>query len=444
MIEVDTLIIGAGPSGLALAYRLLANGVKDLVILEATDRVAGLCGSIVTEDGAVFDIGGHSFHTPHPRVKTIVDNLMDKHGGMYYQDRDARILFNGHEIPYPFQQSFVKLPFEELKEECHAGLEEVQGKPVVHSDLLAHLYSKFGVGITDHFMRPYNEKLWKVNLERIQPSWSSERIADSKKEEFEPASGKRKPLQSDTKVGYPRRLGFNGIFEAFANEIGRHRIEFNCKVREVIRSPNNGVLVSCDRFGVEIHYRARRVISTMPINVLTKTVAGMASETDGAEDNLFFTSLLLHVISVPKYSRGAYTPQRLYVHSDDCPAHKIAFNNLSSDTWSQSCSKSIMFETSWFGRSPDDFQVEEIRRRNIEFLIENEYIPKDPISPIDQILRIRFSYPLYTHGFDTIVSELKYRLRQSNIHSIGRFGSWSYMNSDGCINEAFNYADSIS
>jgi len=39
-------------------------------VLEGATEVAGLSRSLVL-DGAVFDLGGHSFHTPHPVVREL-------------------------------------------------------------------------------------------------------------------------------------------------------------------------------------------------------------------------------------------------------------------------------------------------------------------------------------------------------------------------------------
>jgi hypothetical protein len=53
-------------------------------------------------DGAVFDLGGHSFHTPHPEIRELVFDSLE----MYEQKRDARCYTHGMMIPYPFQANF--------------------------------------------------------------------------------------------------------------------------------------------------------------------------------------------------------------------------------------------------------------------------------------------------------------------------------------------------
>ena len=60
-------MLGAGPAGLAFAYRY----GRGAVVLERSREVGGLSRSIEIDDG-IFDIGGHSFHTPHEEVRDLV------------------------------------------------------------------------------------------------------------------------------------------------------------------------------------------------------------------------------------------------------------------------------------------------------------------------------------------------------------------------------------
>ena len=56
MSRDELLIIGAGPSGLAVSSKYRGRSR----LLERADEVGGLCRS-VEFGGGVFDIGGHSF-----------------------------------------------------------------------------------------------------------------------------------------------------------------------------------------------------------------------------------------------------------------------------------------------------------------------------------------------------------------------------------------------
>jgi Protoporphyrinogen oxidase len=85
-IKANTIVIGAGPAGLGAA---LALG-DSAIVLESRETVAGLCGT-VTLDGAIFDLGGHSFSTPHPAIRRLVFDALK----MEEQKRDAWCWLNG-------------------------------------------------------------------------------------------------------------------------------------------------------------------------------------------------------------------------------------------------------------------------------------------------------------------------------------------------------------
>ena len=60
-------ILGAGPAGVAAAYELSTHGREDIVLIEARDRVGGMCRSWAWKSH-VLDTGPHIFHAHDPDV----------------------------------------------------------------------------------------------------------------------------------------------------------------------------------------------------------------------------------------------------------------------------------------------------------------------------------------------------------------------------------------
>src|SRR5258707_123552 len=111
------VVIGAGPAGIATALALQ----NECIVLERSSDVAGLSCSR-TIDGAVFDYGGHSFHTPHREVRNLVFAALD----MFEQERNAQCFVAGEFIPYPFQKHFRLLKDDALVRECSDGLQDIE------------------------------------------------------------------------------------------------------------------------------------------------------------------------------------------------------------------------------------------------------------------------------------------------------------------------------
>lgn len=57
----SVIIIGAGPSGIAAATKLLKNSITNITILEAENRIGGRIHSVFLEDGHV-DLGAEFCH----------------------------------------------------------------------------------------------------------------------------------------------------------------------------------------------------------------------------------------------------------------------------------------------------------------------------------------------------------------------------------------------
>ena len=76
--QMKTVIIGAGLSGLSLAYYLEKQGIKDYILLEKSSGVGGLCKSIKKE-GFTFDMAIHMLHL---RNEEIINCIL--YGGIWF------------------------------------------------------------------------------------------------------------------------------------------------------------------------------------------------------------------------------------------------------------------------------------------------------------------------------------------------------------------------
>lgn len=421
----QTLIIGAGPTGLSLAHKL--HGRKR--ILEAEDRVGGLCRSVHAE-GGTFDIGGHSFHTPHPDVDEFVHTILN--GRVYSQTRDARVYAAGTLIPYPFQKFFDQIPDPDIVRECRAGLAQTRdaGQADNFED---YITMKFGDGIARHFMLPYNRKLWARDIRNISTEWTSERVAAPKgtPEVFDTRGGKRKPLQPGTRVAYPEEGGFEAIFQAIAAQLPA--IEFNKRV--VTIDPATKTAVTSDN----TVYHWERLVSTMPLPLLLRCIPGVPRKLLELADQLEYMSL--HVAFLLADSSLLHAPQRIYVADPAVPPHKIAFNHHSSEALRARPRHAIMAEVSFSEQKPVNHAT--IASETAAFLTRLGILksPRDIIWHDHMI--VKYAYPVYTHGRPRILRQIKDYLQQYNIHTVGRFGGWQYINSDKCIKQGFNLAHQL-
>jgi UDP-galactopyranose mutase len=408
----DVLVLGAGPAGLGAG---LALGERALV-LEQAEGAGGLSCSIELE-GAVFDIGGHSFHTPHPHVRRWVESVVE----LYEQPRDARCFALGRMIRYPFQKHFRDLDNEAIVNECALGLAGAGASPPP-PNFSEFLERRFGAGISRHFMRPYNRKLWGRDLTRLAPDWVGERVAAPAgvDETFDEQGGKRKPLQAGTRVAYPARGGFGSIMTALAHRL--HDIRYGQRVVAVDPATRSVTTSSGER------YSWARLVSTLPLPALLRACTDVPRELQEEVMSLECLSLkvLLLVVGHPVDTEI----QRVYCADETVPAHKVALNHNSSPFLRALPRHGIMAEVSLAnGDRPDreliEWTIDGLRHMGILARAEDVVATR--------VIPVKYAYPVPTLSRDRVVANVRSWLAEHHIETLGRFGEWAYINSDEAL-----------
>lgn len=166
MESVRTLIIGAGMSGLGSAAFLRDS---DYLVLERDSEIGGYCKTVV-QDGFVWDYSGHFFHFKHKEIADYLQRRMPA-DSVRTIARRSFIDYRGELIDFPFQKNIHQLPKEELIE-ClvdlyFARMPGAAASPLPEANFEEMLYARFGRGIAEKFLIPYNEKLYACSLSSL-------------------------------------------------------------------------------------------------------------------------------------------------------------------------------------------------------------------------------------------------------------------------------------
>jgi len=405
------VILGAGPAGICAASALGPDGV----VLEQRGEIGGLTCSFEFH-GVTFDLGGHSFHSPHAAIRDLVFDSVE----MYEQKREARCFAAGALIPYPFQKHFRELRDPKLIEECERGLLGAAAGGADPENLEAYLYDRFGSGIAEHFLLPYNRKLWGPDLRQISTDWVGERIAkpSGTRECFETRGGRRKPLQDDTTVAYPARGGFGEITLALAKKIGNLRLgtqakQIDWRHRKLVTAAGDVV-------------PWQRLISTLPLNRLLDVTKNVPAELrlEAARLRHIAMKLVWVVIDAPVET----AIQRVYNVDAGMVAHKVGIANNSSAFLRGLPRTGIFGEVAY--DSATEVKTDGLADRFVRNLLEIRLIKDARKVLATAVTDLSYAYPAPTIERSTIVAKIKAWLEDRGIYSIGRFGEWAYINSD--------------
>jgi protoporphyrinogen oxidase len=420
-MKADTIVIGAGPAGLGAA---LALG-DSAVVLESRESVGGFCSSL-TIDGVIFDLGGHSFTTPHPNIRRLVFDALE----MEEQNRDAWCWLDGEWVRYPFQEHFSELADSDSRYACQIGLEAADGwQDATNFD--EYLDRRFGRGITELFMRPYNRKLWGADLTRLDTNWVAERVAApfGSVETRKSKDPRRSPLPKEALIAYPAKGGYGEIFQALAQGV----VDLRFGHRVINIDPQTSTLRTAS--GETASWR--RLISTLPLPALLRLIPNVPDAINSAVSTLEAVPLTLVMLVLN--GRHETLRQRIYCPDANISGHKIVLNHNSS-RWLRALPRhGIQVELSEFSPFSNNTNATKLVDAVVAGLLRMALIPSSDCIRCAEVLRIPFGYPVQTHTRNYIVALARNWLSEHRIYTIGRFGEWAYINSD----EAFYRGHSL-
>ena len=169
-----TVVIGAGPGGLAAAWELSGLG-HDAVVLEQ-DAIVGGIARTVNYRGYRFDIGGHRFFSKVSRVREVWEELLGE--DFLERERMSRIYYGGRFFHYPLRPMSALLslgPFEAAR--VGASYAAARLAPIRDERTFEHwVVNRFGRRLYEIFFKTYTEKVWGMDCSEISAEWASQRI----------------------------------------------------------------------------------------------------------------------------------------------------------------------------------------------------------------------------------------------------------------------------
>jgi protoporphyrinogen oxidase len=411
-------IVGAGPCGLAAARELQRLGHDNWALYEREGHPGGHASSVVDPAGFTWDLGGHVVFSHFGEFDALMDEAMGDE--VQQHERSSYVLFRGRWVPYPFQNNLRYLPPQDAYE-CLLGLTEATGADG-DADFGTWMESTFGAGITRHFMRPYNRKVWSVAPEQMSATWIAERVS---------VVDYRRALRSlvftEDDVGwgpnntfrFPTSGGTGEIYRRLAGQLGNkvsyeHEVVDVDAIRRRLRFAN----------GREAEYGV--LVSTMPLDQLVAAIAAAPSEVSGAAAALEHAGV--RVVGVGYERPLADDRSWFYFPEESVPFYRVTnFAKYAAANVPRGETKrfsSFLTETSYSRFRP--LSDVELARRVPVALVEVGLV--DGSAPIVSVheVDVPYGYPIPTLNRDAALAAIQPWLMEKAIYSRGRFGSWRY------------------
>lgn len=407
MEKVKYLILGAGPAGLTLANRLKDLGETSFLVLEKEAQAGGLCRSVIV-DGSPFDIGGgHFLDVRRPQVNEFLFRFMPENEWELFQ-RDSRIWVDGAETGHPLEANIWQFDLQEqaayLTSIAKAGCNSGQPMP---EQFVEWIIWKLGQRIADHYMLPYNQKMFADELNELGTYWL-EKLPDVSFEETLLSCLTHKPYGTQpghASFYYPKKYGYGELWLRMAEELspkvlyGAEAAKLDCEERRV-KTKTGDV------------FQAEKIITTVPWRSFEE-ISGMPEEIKSLIERL--KSSAIETRYVPEHLD---TPaQWIYVPDPEIPYHRI----LVRHNFCQG-SKGYWVET----RKERVGLFEHAAASGGTYYYINEY-----------------AYPLNTIGKPVIMKKLLEVCEMKGIYGLGRWGEHCHYNSDVVVELAMKFAEKL-
>ncbi|HVU03295.1 MAG TPA: NAD(P)-binding protein [Polyangiaceae bacterium] len=420
--SVRTLIVGAGISGLATAAALRD---EDYLVLEADSEIGGYCKTI-RKDGFVWDYSGHFFHFKHPEIEQW---LRDRMPGQRIRtvQKKSFVRYGDGMVDFPFQKNIHQLPKEDFIDCLHdlyfarapkellgtSGAGGAGERPP-ETNFKEMLYGRFGRSIAEKFLIPYNEKLYACDLATLDRD----------------AMGRFFPHADLTDIVRNMRAPDNTSYNSTFTYPEGGAFEYVRALASAVRPDR--IATGEALVGIDVRTRTarttkreirfERLVSSAPFNRLV-ALAGVP------HDPALFSWNQVLVFNLGFDRKGPRDVHWVYYPDRSLSFYRVGFYDNIFDT----DRLSLYVELGYAKDAPIDVArarervLQDLARAGVtdgHRLVAEHSVVMDP------------AYVHITRASLDGVARIGAELRENGIHSIGRYGGWTYCSIEDNIVEA--------
>lgn len=420
MENIKYLILGAGVSGLAFANEVKD---KDFLIIEKENEPGGYCRTIRSGE-YIWDYAGHFFHFSHPELKKDFEAITSSDDTVH-RVKNTKIYYKGYYVDYPFQKNIHQLTKDEMID-CLYDLFN-KGEKDNYDSFEDMLYGKFGVSITEKFLRPYNEKLYACNLNMLDVDAMGRFFPYADIRDIICNMKVTDNTSYNEQFLYPKQ-GAAVFVDKLLEKINTSRIRFEETVCSVDTSQK---IVKTDKN----EYRYKILITSIPMNEFAR----MVDFGNKIDQSVFsYNQVLVFNLGFdkPSVDRNIHW---IYVPGKEINFYRAGFyNNIIGN---QNLSMYIEI-----GYAKDDVITPQEISQQLELTLEN--IKKMGITTNHKLVDYRavVMNPAYVHitkqGL-AVVSEFKKKLNEQDVYTVGRYGNWKYCSIEDCMVDSISAFNKI-
>lgn len=410
------IIIGAGVSGISYANFT----TNKYTILELENQIGGYCRT-TKRNGFTWDYSGHFFHFRNNEIKNFVcknippENIINttKHTQIYY---------NGDYIDFPFQSNIHQLPKQEFID-CLYDLFTTK-ESIQSSTFKEYVYNNLGKSISEKFLVPYNEKLYATDLNNLDANAMGRFFPKADKQSIVQNFRNSNNSSYNDTFAYPKGGAIEYI-NSLTSNLDTKNIKLNTQVQKIDLNTKQVTLKN----GQTLPYT--NIISTAPFPQLLQLCGITYDKSIYTSNKVVVFNLGFDSPSNDQKNSWVYFPDknlpfyRIGYYNNIIPSQKMSlYVEIGYNEYATVEEENILLQKILAGLK----QVGVITNQQ---LIDHQMIVMNP------------AYVHINQKHLQDIQKQKEHLAHHNIHSIGRYGSWTYCSIEDNIIEAQELAEQL-
>ena len=422
------IVLGAGPSGLITAWKLLEAG-WDVKIIEKNNISGGLCRSW-KQKGFIMDTGPHIFHTPDKLLK----NFWKKHfkdllieGKFSCKNVKGKNFDEFYEYPLSIEglnqfDKDLKLKIKKELKKCNKNDQRYKAK-----NYREYIDSFIGPTLRKMFFEKYPKKIWGIDTKHMTPDWAPNRIK---------FRDKILPFYHEQYVAVGK-YGTGAIYDRIRDLIKKKggKLFLNENVEGFKFNENKICEISTNKKIYKIKSN-EVVISTLPISITSRLL--------GKKNNLKFRGICSVYLFYNKKQILPKDHHWLYFDSEKLLFNRITENKKLSRFVAPKNKSYLTVEITYsqgdnFSKLSSEEVIKKVKHQvGLTGLVDNKML-------IDASINYEpYVYPVQFADYKNEVVRVKSFVESfDNLFSIGAGGEFNYADSQIIFHKSFDLVNSL-
>ena len=387
-------------------------------------------------EGFTFDrYGSHIIFSKNRLAIEFMVNLLGKN--RVRKRRNTKILYGNRYIKYPFENGLSDLAkqdnFDCLNEFIENKLKFPSKFPA--ANLKEWCYRTFGRGISEKYLIPYNEKIWKCSSDKLGVDWVNRIPSPPMEDIIKSSIGiKTEGYTHQLYFYYPKLGGIQAVTDLLLSAV-RDNVVSNFVVNRVKKEESHWIVSDGRR-----EKQFANLVSTIPLHELVKALDAPREINDAVND-LKYNSIACVMLGLkePKINRLSW----LYLPDKAVLSHRVSFPSNYGLCNAPKNESSVLAEITYNqGDRVSKMKDPEIISRVISDLDGLNILNAKDVC-YSHVERAKYAYVINDLMYQRNLQVVTDYVKNQGIQLLGRFAEFKYLNMDACVERSMNYVQNL-